>query len=143
MQRLTDRVQLQLLGNGQWASKNLDSSQKLTLGGPYSVRAYPSGEAAGDEGYFFSVEGQYALPLSWPGNWRLTAFYDHGHVSINRDPWTPANNSRTLRGIGAGLLVTDAAGWVARLSLAWKRGEAPQTDSDRSPRLWLQVKRVF
>jgi hemolysin activation/secretion protein len=143
LQRLAERLQLQLLGNGQWASKNLDSSQKMVLGGPSSVRAYPSGEAAGDEGYFLSAEAQYALRLSWPGIWRATLFYDHGHVTINRDPWTNANNGRTLRGFGVGMLVTDAAGWLARVSLAWKRGEAPQTDSDHSPRMWLQARRHF
>src|SRR5690606_26547690 len=36
--------------HGQFASKNLDSSEKFSLGGAYGVRAYAQGEATGDEG---------------------------------------------------------------------------------------------
>ena len=32
--------------SGQWASKNLDSSEEFSLGGPYGVRAWPVGEGA-------------------------------------------------------------------------------------------------
>ncbi|HEY8708746.1 MAG TPA: ShlB/FhaC/HecB family hemolysin secretion/activation protein, partial [Burkholderiaceae bacterium] len=37
--------------NGQLASKNLDVSEKMELGGMNAVRAYPEGEAYADEGY--------------------------------------------------------------------------------------------
>src|SRR5690606_17102591 len=39
---------------GQTASKNLDSSEKLSLGGATGVRAYPQGESSGDEGFLAS-----------------------------------------------------------------------------------------
>ena len=39
----------------QLSSKNLDSSEKFTLGGIGGVEAYPSGEASGDEGRKISL----------------------------------------------------------------------------------------
>src|SRR5690606_39641993 len=50
VQRLTDKFSLHTRVQAQWASKNLDSSEKMGLGGAYGVRGYPQGEASGDEG---------------------------------------------------------------------------------------------
>ncbi|BCD85235.1 hypothetical protein PSm6_16420 [Pseudomonas solani] len=41
LQRLSDRFSLYTQLQGQWADGNLDSSEKLYLGGAYGVRAYP------------------------------------------------------------------------------------------------------
>lgn len=43
----------------QSADKNLDSSEKFFLGGAQGVRAYPLGEAAGDEGAMATLELRY------------------------------------------------------------------------------------
>ena len=51
LQSVTDTVSLYGAINGQFASKNLDISEKMGLGGMYAVRAYPVGEAYADEGY--------------------------------------------------------------------------------------------
>ena len=46
---------------GQLAFDNLDSSEKMELGGAYGVRAYPEGEAFGDEGYIATAEARLML----------------------------------------------------------------------------------
>ena len=51
LQHIDDRLSLYLSYSRQWATKNLDSSEKFSLGGPYGVRAYPVGEASGDDGW--------------------------------------------------------------------------------------------
>jgi hemolysin activation/secretion protein len=56
LQRVTDSVSLYGAINGQVASTNLDSSEKMGLGGMYGVRAYPQGEAFADEGYLINLE---------------------------------------------------------------------------------------
>jgi hemolysin activation/secretion protein len=61
IQRVTEKLNLQLLANAQFANKNLDSSEKLSLGGATGVRAYPSGEASGDEGRKISLDAKYNL----------------------------------------------------------------------------------
>jgi len=144
LQRLTDAASLYFSGAGQLASKNLDSSEKLTLGGANGVRAYPQGEASGDQGYLLTLEARYIVPLAWPGIWQITAFVDSGQVNINRNTWAEGKNTRTLTGAGVGLNVTQSQGWALRASLAWKAGTAPPTsDVDRSPRGWIQLLKTF
>ena len=50
LQRATEKLSFALLTSGQFASANLDSAERFQLGGPSGVRAYPTGEASGDEG---------------------------------------------------------------------------------------------
>ena len=59
---MTDRVSLYAAINGQFASKNLDISEKMGLGGANGVRAYPEGEAYGDQGYVLNLEARCLLP---------------------------------------------------------------------------------
>lgn len=88
---------------GQRASKNLDSSEKFSLGGPNAVRAYGPGEAATDDGNLVTLEYRYAQRLTGSTlSWR--AFYDYGSGDFNHQPLagTPTNLI-TLRGGGLGL----------------------------------------
>ena len=72
LQRINNSTLISISINGQQASKNLDSSEKFSLGGPTGVRAYPTGEASGDEGFKVIAE----LRHSWNANWQSTLFYD-------------------------------------------------------------------
>jgi len=45
--------------DGQTANKNLNSSEQLSLGGPYGVRAYPTGQGSGSQGAIIKTELQY------------------------------------------------------------------------------------
>jgi hemolysin activation/secretion protein len=45
--------------DGQTANKNLNSSEQLSLGGPYAVRAYPTGQGSGSQGVIIKTELQY------------------------------------------------------------------------------------
>jgi filamentous hemagglutinin family protein len=76
------RHSLYLSLGGQWASKNLDGSEKLALGGARAVRAYPSGELLVDQGLIGTVEWRWSL------NEELTPFlfYDAAHGKIVRNP---------------------------------------------------------
>ena len=81
LQRVTDRVSLYGAINGQFASKNLDISEKMGLGGMYAVRAYPVGEAYADEGYVATLEARLLLPKfseRMPGQMHLIGFVDTG-----------------------------------------------------------------
>ena len=67
LQRLAPKWSVAAGLSGQFASRNLDSSEKFYLGGPSSVRAYQIGEAAGDEGMLGNLELRYDLEpaMSW------------------------------------------------------------------------------
>ncbi|WP_346842380.1 ShlB/FhaC/HecB family hemolysin secretion/activation protein [Metapseudomonas otitidis] len=139
LQRLSDRFSLYTQLQGQWADGNLDSSEKLYLGGAYGVRAYPQGEASGDQGWLANVELRYALTEAW----QLSTFVDHGEVRLNKDTWTSDDNHRSLSGAGFGALWA-AHGWQVNAVAAWKLGNAEaESDVERTPRVWAQVVRVF
>ena len=116
LQRISDSTQLLLSFNGQQASKNLDSSEKFSLGGPTGVRAYPIGEATGDEG----LKGTVELRHLYSANWQVTAFYDFGTVRVNKTSFgAAASNSKNLAGAGFGVNATYDKVQV-RAALAWR-----------------------
>lgn len=79
-QFLADTWALAFDASGQFANKNLDSSEKFYLGGVSGVRAYPTSEGAGSEGYLFKLELRKYLP----NNFNVSAFIDEGHVKQYR-----------------------------------------------------------
>lgn len=125
--------------NGQWANSNLDSSEKMSLGGGYGVRAYPQGEASGDHGLLAALELRYALT----GSWQLSAFADAGKVKLQHRPWSAGNNHRRLSGAGVGLQ-RNGRDWSLETALAWRVGGVPATSApDKRPRLWVKVQKLF
>ncbi len=130
LQRVTDRVSLYGAINGQFASKNLDISEKMGLGGTYAVRAYPVGEAYADEGYVATLEARLLLPKfseSMPGQMHLVGFVDTGTVTLNKNPWTAGENRRTLSGAGVGLTWADYNNFVVNTYWAHKLGNEVAT----------------
>jgi hemolysin activation/secretion protein len=133
--------------SGQLASKNLDVSEKMELGGMNAVRAYPEGEAYGDEGYLLTIEGRMDLPpppAPIPGRVQLVAFVDTGHVTLNRKPWLAGTNDRTLSAVGIGVNWGDPGNFLVRASYAHKLGsENAISAPDRSGRFWVQLVKYF
>lgn len=153
-QMLPARFTLWLNASGQWASKNLDSSQEFSLGGPYGVRAYPVNEGRGDAGWQATAELRYDLPVpALHSLVQLAGFFDAGHVWLNENPkglpipTATGRNSYGLAGVGA------AIRWRHEhfsLSATWAHtvGDNPgrsiidgsNVDGDRdSSRFWLQA----
>ena len=89
--RLTGRLR------GQWASRNLESYNQLTLGGINGVRAFTSADGVGDHGALASLELTQTLsPLM-----SVTAFYDGGQVQAQAEPLNAsALNRYSLQGAG-------------------------------------------
>jgi hemolysin activation/secretion protein len=127
----------------QLASKNLDVSEKLSLGGPYAVRAYAPGEAASDDAHLASVELRHGLtiPKTIPGNVIVSAFYDVAHGKQSHDPLpVEVNNTRTLQGIGFGVTWGRQDDFLVRAGIAWRLSGRPVSDpSDRRPRVFFQL----
>ena len=137
LQSLSDAMQLAVSVNGQQANKNLDSSEKFSLGGANAVRAYPQSEATGDEGYKATIELRRTLAPNIQG----TVFYDFGSIRINKNPFGPAaDNERSLAGVGVGVNANIAA-LQLRASLAWRtRGGDPTSvpsSAAKRPTLWF------
>lgn len=102
LHRITDTSTLWMSWQGQIASKNLDSSEDFSLGGPQGVRAYPNYEAQGDQGWLGTVEGR----RMFSDNWQASAFFDAGRIMVNRFTWTNSYSPNMYNLYGAGLGVS-------------------------------------
>jgi len=146
LQNVTDRFSLYGSINGQFASKNLDISEKMSLGGPYGVRAYPVGEAYADEGYVVNLEARYRLPTptAMPGQLHLIGFVDTGTVTINEEPFGAGPNRRTLSATGIGLNWADYNNFSVSATWAHKLGNARATSApDSDTRFWVHAIKYF
>lgn len=147
LQNVTETISFYASINGQAASKNLDVSEKMRLGGMYGVRAYPEGEAYGDEGYVLNLEARMLLPKfseQMPGQLQLIAFVDTGTVTINKNPWAAGSNRRTLSGAGMGLNWSETNNFIVKAYYARKLGsEAATSAPDASGRFWIQGVKYF
>ncbi len=147
LQNVTETFSLYFAIHGQLASKNLDISEKMQLGGMNGVRAYPEGEAYGDQGYLMTLEARKKLPKKTeklPGQLQLVGFVDTGTVMINQSPWTNSDNNRTLSGAGVGINWFDDNNFVVKLAYAFKLGSEQATSApDKDGRFWIQAVKYF
>lgn len=143
LQRITDSTLVSFNINGQQAGKNLDSSEKFSLGGPSSIRAYPSGEGSGDEGYRGTLELRQTLFPNLVKGVQGVLFYDFGSIKSNKTPFgAAASNNKTLAGAGFGINASINKVQL-KASVAWRVSpDLPLSipaNSVRSPTVWLQA----
>lgn len=152
-QRVSPEMTGQISLSGQFASKNLESGEKMSLGGPDRVRAYPAGEASGDAGHVLSLEGRYSLASIRS---ELSVFFDYGHVTLNRRLYAGAlaagtPNSYSLKGIGLGVRWQPMAGAALQVQVASRIGSNPAPNADGNDvdgsssrmRAWFQLSAYF
>jgi len=158
LQALTSSLSAYVALNVQRANKNLDSSERLYLGGAGGVRAYPTSEGGGAQGQLFTAELRQQLDA----NLTFTGFYDHGQVkAFKNNAWAngsgslnsgSAPNDITLKGYGVSLAWTPKVNTELRATLAHRVGTNPLattgtgTDGDgtlKLNRLWLNATYSF
>jgi hemolysin activation/secretion protein len=142
LQRLTDSNTLSVALSGQYASKNLNSSEQFSLGGANAVRAYPQGEGSGDQGWMANLELRHSFEQTLQG----VLFYDAGSVIINRNPYLAGANTRFLSGEGVGVNAELAGVQIKAYFALRNRGGQPTsepTTMNRKSRLWLQLSKQF
>lgn len=130
--RLLATAQLQ----GQWASRALDGSERMSLGGPGAVRAYNQNAPSVDSGGVASL-GMTYLPRGLAG-FSMEAFYDYGKGQL-RGKGEAAATRVELQGAGVGL-GWQRRGFSARLSYAVPTGRREQGSS---PQTWFTLKQSF
>ena len=153
-QRLNDQWTLLAAARGQVASKNLESSEKLFLGGISGVRAYPTGEAIGDSGFIVNVEVQREIAPQWIGS----VFLDYGYIQLHQNPWAnwqagnpTIQNKYGLSGAGLGATWQPNPRVTVRAILAAPVGSNPGRDVNGrnsenardAARLWAAVSWAF
>jgi hemolysin activation/secretion protein len=144
LQALSQKNALYFAFTGQAASTNLDSSEKMTVGGPYTVRAYDMGAASGDAGYLVNIEFRRDMGRALLGQWQAVAFVDSAQIRVNRNTWTTGANSGSLNGAGVGFYWSGQKQWHARAYLATRLGSSPQlVGPTSSARAWAEVSKMF
>ncbi len=142
-QNLNDRLYLMLTGRFQLANQNLDSSEHFSLGGPNGVRAYPTSEASGDQGYFTRAELRWLIPLKKQDQQlHLATYLEHGGVWRNHDSsYTIGDNRRFLQGMGIGIIWSRNEDWFIRADYAWRLGSEPFTSDNTftSGHFWIRA----
>jgi hemolysin activation/secretion protein len=130
-QAITETLSLSIAAAWQRASKNLDSSEKIYLGGSAGVRAYPASEGGGALGHTLTLELRQRLG----DRWMIAGFYDTGEVTGYRQasspstgqPLSDAPNRVALRGAGL------SASWQARTGLDFKATLARRIGTNPNP----------
>jgi hemolysin activation/secretion protein len=144
LQFLSAKDSLNLAFSGQWANTNLDSSEKMIAGGPYTVRAYDMGVVSGDEGYLVTAEIRHDLGTVWRGRFQAVGFIDTEHVTVNKYVWVAGPNEANLNGAGVGLDCMWPGQWTAKAYIATPIGTTPeQLANNASVRAWVEVGKWF
>jgi hemolysin activation/secretion protein len=153
LQKLDTTLSAYVAVNMQMANKNLDSSERMYLGGASGVRAYPSSEGGGSQGNTFTAELRQQLN----SHYTVTGFYDRGHVQAFKnnayaDGTAHLNsgsfsNNYSLSGYGVSLAWQSLKGTELRATLAHRKGRNPLADNKDNDqdgtrkfnRLWLNA----
>lgn len=134
-QYITPKFSAKLGVTGQWANKNLDSAEQLSLGGADAVSAYHSNDVSADQG----VIGQLVLSYAVSPHVSVSAFYDYGRAKLRHNPYVDgAKNSVHMHGGGIGL-DTQYKGFFAETKLAFAGKNGDLADVRKDKQWWLKV----
>lgn len=153
-QQLAPSWSLYAAFSGQWANKNLDSSEKFYLGGSSGVRAYPSSEGGGTSGQMLNLELRWQVA----DGWSLTGFYDHGRIRVNKFndfEGASALNAYALKGAGLALSWRNSSGTSVQTTYTRRVGTNPNAITDevnrgadqdgtlKTNRIWINTSQAF
>ncbi|MEJ1965584.1 MAG: POTRA domain-containing protein [Gammaproteobacteria bacterium] len=143
LQALTERDSVLFATQAQWASRNLDSSQKFSLGGLGAVRGYPPADSPVDDAVTLTWEYRHRLAVAFDGQWTASVFGDYGVGRRQHEPLAAdTSNIRRLQSHGLGLTYGSDKGLSVRGFVAW-RGNTPAQSDDSRARALLQASFSF
>ncbi len=149
LQRLTNNWSLYGAFTGQLATRNLDGSEQLYLGGPYAVRAYPTGESPGDNVYIGTLEVRYGYKVCrvWLDEAVIKGFIDAGSsLNIKQNIEIPQiPKSRNVAGAGLGIDFIKNDYGVINLCWAHKIAGTPAQSNGKNStqQFWARVEVQF
>jgi len=151
-QMIADKTEMMVSLSGQYGFKNLDSTEKFSLGGSQGVRAYPVSEAEGDSGWLGQLEFRQKLTEDF----KAGPFIDAGHIIQHKSTWSGWStggqpNQYSLYGVGLDTAWTLSGDILLKGTLAHRLGNNPGRsaggyDSDglhETTRLWVQAVAQF
>lgn len=141
-QALSQNINLQAQFEMQVATKNLDSSEKMSLGGSGSIPGYVNSQTSADDGAHLKLGlRRQVAPQFISTPLVLTAFADYAYVHLQHDPLPTAteSNQRHLSDAGMSADWVSAKGISTSTTLAWPVHKPASPDNASKPRLWVAV----
>jgi hemolysin activation/secretion protein len=136
---LNRRWDVYLRGNTVWSHDRLPDSEKMSIGGPGSVRGYRSSEVRGDSGYQGTLEFRRNFSvISRPAY--ASVFYDAGRAIYKMPGFSDSWDD--LQDGGVGITVYPVGQSVARVEVSRAIGGYQASDQART-RVWFSFGTSF
>jgi hemolysin activation/secretion protein len=139
IQRIADWLHLIGKFNAQYSHDPLVVSEQIGLGGPDSVRGYPSFEYAGDRGWTATVEARIKFPFIEGEVYdmlQFVIFHDWGKASLINPTFGEQKRDR-LTALGVGVRFDYPEWGSVRVDLGYPGTSDPSDEND--PHLWISV----
>jgi hemolysin activation/secretion protein len=122
-----------LRANAVWSNDRLPDSEKMSIGGPGSVRAYRPSELRGDSGWQATMEARRNFSIvGRPAS--VSAFYDLGRAIYKAPGFS--DGWQNLQAVGFGFTAYPAGQSMIKLEVATPVGSYNATDN-KDTRIWL------
>lgn len=132
---------VKLAGAAQWTPDTLADAEKFSLGGPTSVRGYPSADVRGDRGLFASAELRYRTTAFGAPGW-FSLFVDGGRVArVEAAEGLPKSDTIGSAGFGATFFPTK--GTQLDVLAAKPTSSLDPSDLRKSGRIWVNLTTRF
>lgn len=141
LRQVAARWEAKLATAAVWSPDSLADAERFSLGGPSSVRGYPSASVLGDRGVFASVEARYRLAIA-DAPAHVSVFADAGRASrVHPADGTP--RSVSLSSVGVGFSILPRKWLAAQIAAALPTGEVRDIDGHEHGRIWASLSATF
>ncbi|MBN9417185.1 MAG: ShlB/FhaC/HecB family hemolysin secretion/activation protein [Candidatus Eremiobacteraeota bacterium] len=128
--------------SGQYATQPLYVAEQFAVGGPDTVRGYPQAQLLGDNAYVLGAELRWSPIEDDLDLFQVTAFIDHGGVSLRRALPGDLPLGSHLTGAGFGFRFGLQQHATLRLDLGFPISPTPSS-TGRSPALYCGLQTRF
>ncbi|HHT0377939.1 TPA: ShlB/FhaC/HecB family hemolysin secretion/activation protein [Raoultella planticola] len=131
---------------GTYSNKNVDSSQKLAVGGPFAVRSFDSDDIMLDSGVIWrgEIARDIYLPVSAINSMAVFGFYDYAYGQVNRKNRTTTGHVLTQENniytAAAGVGINISSKSLGDYSITWSQrmlNKGTQPNLTDKHKLWL------
>lgn len=148
VQYFSNGVSLALRADYQYASKNLDSVEKIVIGGINRWRAFAELPSQADTGYMAGAELRKSIAVGPKlANLLLEGistygFVDFGRGKINRDALSDDNHVKSIH-YGAGVDMAFSRKWLLGISVSHQARKFDGVSQENETRVWGQLQKDF
>ncbi len=152
IQPLSTAFDLIMRAEFQGVSKNLDSSEKLAIGGINRWREFGELPTSSDRGLIVGAELRKTpvplaglakfLPIFNGADASPYMFFDYGRGIINHNALSDDNHVRSSH-VGAGVDMQFAKKWALDLTLSHQKSQIEGIDAEYETRAWGQIQKEF